>query len=62
MTPDKVPDVVYGVAKISEVICEPNLRRVYYLLEHGHIQGAWKAGAIWALTVPRWRRAVGLEP
>ena len=55
------PEIVYGVKAIGAVISEPNSRRVYYLLERGYISGAWKAGNTWALTVPVFRRAVGLE-
>ena len=55
------PEIVYGVKAIGAVISEPNSRRVYYLLERSYIPGAWKAGNTWALTVPVFRRAVGLE-
>ena len=53
--------IVYGVKAIGTVIEEPNDRRTYYLLEKGYIAGAWKAGHVWALTVPVFRRSVGLD-
>jgi hypothetical protein len=57
----KTPEVVYGVAAISKVVDEPNERRVNYWLSRGRLEGAWKQGNIWALTVPVWRRSVGLD-
>jgi hypothetical protein len=54
-------NIVYGVPAIAREINEPNQRRVYYMLEKGYVPGAWKAGNIWALTIPAFRRAVGLD-
>jgi hypothetical protein len=56
-----MPDIVYGVTAIGAVIGESNERKVYYRLEQGQIPGAWKAGRTWALTVPQFRRAVGID-
>ena len=55
------PEIVYGVKAICPVIGEPDERVAYYRLEKGYIPGAWKAGKTWALTVPVFRRAVGLD-
>jgi hypothetical protein len=52
-------DVAYGAEAIGRVIGEPNLRRVYYMLERGYVAGAQKVGPrIWILSIPTWRRAV----
>jgi hypothetical protein len=62
MTDDpKTPKIVYGAAAIGNEICEPNLRSLFHRLENNQIPGAWKAGRTWALTVPVFRRAVGLD-
>jgi hypothetical protein len=54
-------EIVYGGKEISKEISEPNLRKVYYRLEQGHVEGAFKAGETWALNVPRYRKSVGLD-
>jgi hypothetical protein len=56
------PEIVYGGTAISEEISEPKLRKVYYRLEQGHVEGAFKAGSTWALNVQAYRRSVGLDP
>ncbi len=53
-----VPEIVYGVEAIGKILHEPNHRRVYYLLEQGHVPGARKMGRIWALSVTAFRRAI----
>jgi hypothetical protein len=55
------PEIVYGAKAIGEQICEPDRRRVFYLLENNYVPGAWKAGRGWALTVPVFRRTRGLD-
>lgn len=55
------PEIVYGVKAIAKIINEPNERRAFYLLERNYIPGSWKAGRTWALTVPAFRRAIGLD-
>jgi hypothetical protein len=55
------PEIVYGAEAIGAEINEKDERRVYYKLAKGYIPGAWKAGNTWALTVPVFRRAVGLD-
>ena len=53
------PEVVYGVEAIAAVVELPHdLRRVYYMLAKGQVPGARKAGRIWQLSVPAYRRAV----
>jgi hypothetical protein len=61
---DKTPtrEIVYGGEAISREISEPKLRKVYYRLEQGHVEGALKAGSTWALNVPVYRRSVRLDP
>lgn len=54
-------EIAYGSKAISAVVGEPNLRVLQYRLASGYIPGAWKAGKTWALTVPVFRRAVGLD-
>lgn len=54
--------IAYGVRAIGKVINEPNERRTNYLLERGYIQGAWKAGRGWALTIPVFKKSIGLDP
>ena len=53
--------IVYGARAIGAIINEPNDRIVYYKLERGYIPGSWKAGQGWALTVPVFHRAIGLD-
>ena len=55
------PEIVYGVDEICRVTHEKNKRKAYYRLENGLIPGAFKVGATWALSVPVFRRAAGLE-
>lgn len=50
------PELVYGVAAISQAIDEPNQRRVFYLLSHGQIPGAKKFGRSWVLSLRVFRR------
>ena len=56
------PEIVYGGENIGKEICQPNLRVVYYQLEKGYVEGAFKAGNTWALNVPAYRRSVRLDP
>lgn len=57
--PKHEPEIVYGAAKIADAIGESNVRRVYYMLENGHIPGARRWGRRgWALSIPAFRRAV----
>ena len=51
------PRIVRGAEAIGAVIDEPKTRRVFYLLEKGHVPGAFKEGNIWALSVPVFVRA-----
>jgi len=55
-------EIAYGAAAIGEEISEPELRKVYYRLERGHVEGAFKVANTWALNVPIYRRSVGLDP
>src|SRR5262245_21372283 len=56
------PEVVYGIEAICRIIHVASKRRAYFLLEKKRVPGAWKLGdKTWALTVPVWRRAVGLD-
>jgi hypothetical protein len=56
------PEIVYGGKAIGKEISQPNLRVVYYQLEKGYVEGAFKAGDTWALVVPTFRKSVGLDP
>ena len=55
-------EIVYGGKAISKEISEPKLRRVYYRLEQGHVEGSFKVANTWALNVPVYRRSVRLDP
>lgn len=57
MTEQAQPKIVRGIKAIAAVIEEPNESRVYYLLEKGHVPGAFKEGRLWALSVPAFMRA-----
>lgn len=50
------PEIVYGVQAIAEAVDEPDLRRVFYMLQQGHIPGARKIGRRWALSLRVFRR------
>ena len=52
------PEVVRGAEAIGHVINETDIRRVYYWLERGYVPGAFKMGALWCLSVRRYRLAV----
>jgi hypothetical protein len=56
--PENRPEVVYGAEAIGDVICEPDLRRVFYMLAKGQVPGARKVGRIWQLSVPTYRREI----
>jgi hypothetical protein len=56
-------ETVYGAESIGRVIGvfddgKVNRRRVHYMLEKGQVPGARKAGRIWMLSIPAWRKAV----
>lgn len=53
----EAPRIVRGAEAIGAVIDEPNVRRVFYLLEKGHVPGAFREGRVWALSVPVFMRA-----
>jgi hypothetical protein len=60
--PSGRPEIVYGVKAIAREINEPNERKANYRLARGYVRGAWKAGHVWALSVPVFRRSAGLDP
>ena len=55
--PKRAPRIVRGAKAIGAIIDEESERRVFYLLEKGHVPGAFKEGNIWALSVPVFMRA-----
>jgi hypothetical protein len=57
-TETKARKIIRGARAIGEEMDEPNIQRVYYLLERGFVPGAYKEGGLWALSVPTYRRAI----
>ena len=51
-------EVVYGaeaIAIAADVVDSegnPDVRKTYYMLQRGYIEGAKKAGNIWILSIP----------
>ena len=67
MNSTKQREVVYGGKAIAHEIevldgaGEPNLRKIYYMLEMGYVPGARKIGekrSGWVLSIPTYRRAM----
>lgn len=58
------PEIVYGATQIARIILckadpdETEVKRIYYWLERGFVDGADKMGGIWRLSVLKFRKSV----